>query len=159
LSEDRVEPAAGDRTGGDQVAQNIAGADARKLVGVADQHQRDGVGQSLQKLVHEPDVDHRGLVQDETIAAHRIVEVEFETADVRIELQQAMNGLGFTAGCFRHALRGAAGRGGKTDVQFARPEDLGQGADDRGFADTRAAGDNRDFRSDRVTQGLALQRG
>ena len=69
--------------------------------------------QRLYKLLHQADVDHGGFVDDKRIALERIFGIELKGMFRGQIFQQAMQGLRFVAGGFRHALGGAAGGSGE----------------------------------------------
>ena len=97
----------------DDVGQHLPRSDGRKLVDIADDQQRRVVWRRFHERLHQHDIDHRGLVDDEQIAIERIVGVAFETAALGIDLQESVDRLGFDARRFGHALGRAAGRGAK----------------------------------------------
>jgi hypothetical protein len=56
--------------------------------------------------MHQQDVDHGGLVDDQQIAFEPVVGIPFEAAAFRVNLQQPVDGLGLEPGGFGHALGG-----------------------------------------------------
>ena len=64
----------------------------------------------LHERLHQHDVNHRRLVDNQHVTVERVVVAALEAAALGIDLQQAMDGLGLEAGRLGHALRGAAGR-------------------------------------------------
>src|SRR5271168_4444657 len=68
-------------------------------------------GVALHQSLHQHDVDHRGLVDDQQIAIEGIVGVALEPAALGIDLQEPMDRLGLDAGRLGHPFGGAA-RGG-----------------------------------------------
>ena len=67
LAEDLGEAHPRDRVGGEQVAQDFAGADRGELIDVADEQQMRSFGDGLDELVGQDDVHHRGLVDHDQI--------------------------------------------------------------------------------------------
>ena len=61
--------------------------------------------------MHQQDVDHGGLVDDQQIAFEPVVGIPFEAAAFQVNLQQPVDGLGLEPGGFGHALGGTARRG------------------------------------------------
>ena len=59
--------------GGDDVGQHLSRADRWQLVDVADDQQRGIVRHRLQQRLHQHDIDHRGLVDDQQVAVERVV--------------------------------------------------------------------------------------
>ena len=97
LAEDLGQPHPRHRFGGQQIAQHLAGADARQLVDVADQQQVRARRHRLGQLVREQDVQHRGLVHHDRSASSGAVLVVGRVA-AGLELQQPVHGGGLGAG-------------------------------------------------------------
>ena len=95
----------------DDVGQHLPRSDGGQLVDIADDQQRRVVWDRFHERLHQHDVDHRGLVDDEQIAIEGIVGVAFEPAALWIDLQEPMDRLGLDARRFGHALGRAASRG------------------------------------------------
>ena len=100
----------GHSAGCDDVGQHLPRPNRRKLVDVADDQQRGMVGHRLQQRLHQHDIDHGGLVDDQQVAVERVVVAAFEAAALGVDLEQPVDGLGLEAGRLGHALGGAAGR-------------------------------------------------
>ena len=75
------------RAGGDNVGEHLTGADRRELVYVADDQQRGVIGHRLHQRLHQQDVNHGGLVDDQQIAVERVVAAAFETATLGVHLE------------------------------------------------------------------------
>ena len=112
-----------DGAAGDDVGKRLAWTDRGQLIDVADKEHGGSIVDRLHQGVHQDDIDHGGLVDDEKIAGKRIVLVAPEAAGLRIGLQQAMDGLGFMAGRFRHPLGRAARRGAERQFDLLGAED------------------------------------
>src|SRR6266566_6746711 len=97
--------------------------------------QRSAVRHRLQQRLHQHDVDHRGLVDNQQVAVERVVVAPLEAATFRIDLQQPVDGLGFKAGCFAHALGGAAGRRAEQEPYPLGGQYAQNSFDDSGLAD------------------------
>ena len=80
--------------GADHVGEDLAGADRRQLVDVADEQQRRAVRQRPQQGPHERHVHHAGLVDDQQLAVERVLLGPLEAAVLRVGLEQAVDGLG-----------------------------------------------------------------
>ena len=89
-----------DGAAGDDVGKRLAWTDRGQLIDVADEEHGGSIVDRLHQGVHQDDIDHGGLVDDEKIAGKRIVLVAPEAAGLRIGLQQAMDGLGFDGRSF-----------------------------------------------------------
>jgi hypothetical protein len=63
----------------------------------------------LHQRLHQQDVDHRGLIDDQQVAIERIVLATPEPAALRVYFQQPVDGLSLEAAGLGHALRSAAG--------------------------------------------------
>ena len=91
-----------DDAAADEVGKQVARADARQLVRVADEHKAGLLRQRLEQTVHEQHVDHGHLVHDDGVAFQRLVLIAGEEhlavfgRDLRLE--QAMDGRGVAAG-------------------------------------------------------------
>ena len=68
-----VKRTTGTTPGGNQVGQDGAGADRRKLIHVAHQDHAGVGGNGPQELMAQDDIDHRNLVQHEQIAGERVL--------------------------------------------------------------------------------------
>ena len=135
--------------GADDVGQHLPGPDGGQLVDIADDEQRRVVGRRFHQRLHQHDVDHRGLVDDQQIAIEGIVGVALEPAGLGIDLQQPMDRLGLDARRFGHALGGAARGGAEQQFHALGRENLQDRVDDRRLADARAAGDHQRLRHQR----------
>ena len=131
------------RAGGDDVGQHLARPDRGQLVDVADDQQRGLVRHRLHQRLHQHDIDHRGLVDDQQVAVERVVGVALEAAALGVDLEQPVDGLGLEPGRLGHALGGAAGRGAQQQLHALCREDAQDRLDDRGLADARPAGDDQ----------------
>ena len=80
-------------------------------------------GTAFSKRLHQHDIDHRRLVDDQQIAVERIVGVALEAAALGIDLQQPMDRLGLDARRFGHALGRAAGRGAEQQASRLSPRE------------------------------------
>ena len=77
----------------DEVAEHTSWADGRQLVGVADPHDRRGVGQRGEEVARELDVDHRGLVEDEDVALETVLGIVGEAVRDGVPLEEPVNRL------------------------------------------------------------------
>ena len=123
----------------------------------------------LQEGVHEEDVDHGHLVNDDDVALERIVFVALEvTAHLvaalfllvraALVLEEAVDRGGRPAGGLGHTLRGATSRGTEQDgLSFVR-EHADDGVDGRGFSGTRATGDDEEAGVAGGEYGVTLER-
>ncbi len=81
------------------------------LVDIPVDQQSGTIGHCLQQRLHQHDIDHRRLVDDEEVAVERIVAVAFEAAGLGVDFEQPVDGLCLEAGRLSHPL-GRAARGG-----------------------------------------------
>ena len=86
LAEDPGQPYRGQRPGGEQVAEDLPGADRGQLVDVADEQQVRARRDRLDELVGQDHVHHRGLVDHHQVRVEGFVGVEGRVA-ARAELQ------------------------------------------------------------------------
>jgi hypothetical protein len=76
----------------------------------------------LHERLHQHDVDHRGLINNQQVAVERVVVAALEAAALGVDLQQPVDGLGLEAGCLGHAFGGAAGRSAQQQLHPLRRE-------------------------------------
>lgn len=113
LPEDLEESDDGDGLAVDQIPEDGAGPDGRKLVDVADEEEGGGFREGSKDGMQQRHIDHGGLVDDEEVGGELVVFLAEESARTRVDLQESMDGLGGKAGGFRHAPGGTPGRRGK----------------------------------------------
>ena len=78
--------------------------DRGQLIHVAHQQQARMRRNGLGERIHQRHIDHRGLVHHQQIAVERVLLVAREAAVLRVDLQQAVDGLGLDPGLLGHAL-------------------------------------------------------
>ena len=149
LPENLGEAHDGHRARGDDVGQHLSRSDRWQLVDVADDQERGIVRHRLHQRLHQHDIDHGGLVDDQQVAVELVVAVAFEAAALRVDLKEPVDGLGLEAGRLGHALGGAAGGGAEKQLRALCRENPQDRLDDRGLADTRPAGDDEHFGNQR----------
>ena len=158
LPEDLVQPDDVDRPRLDDVVEQVARADRRELVLVADEDEAHPRRDGLEEVVHQRQVDHRELVDDEGLALERVGLVALEGPLLGLELEDAVDVRASrpVASASRLAARpvGAARR----TVLAPFAEDVGDGPDDGRLAGARAAGDDQDLPLERFPDGLPLER-
>ena len=157
LAEDLGQPDDRQAVRGDQVGQHLARADRRQLVDVADQQQRRLARQGGEHRLHQRQIDHRHLVDDQEIAGQRALGAAPEAAP-RLGLEQAVQGLGVAPGALAEAARGAAGRRRELDVDPALGQAEQDRLDQRGLAGAGAAGDDQELARQRGGERGALAR-
>ena len=108
----------------DDVGQHLPRSDGWQLVDIADDQQRRVVWRRFHERLHQHDIDHRGLVDDEQIAIEGIVSVAFEPTAPGIDLQEPMDRLGLDSRRFGHALRRAARGGAEQQLHVLSRENL-----------------------------------
>ena len=126
--------------GCDDIRQDLAGADRRKLVDVANDQEGGPVGHRLHERLHQHDIDHGGFVDNQQVTVERVVVAALEAATLRVDLKQPVYGLGLEAGCLGHAFGGAAGRRTQEKAGALRREDSQNRFDDGGLSDAGPAG-------------------
>ena len=141
--------------GGEQVAQDFAGADRGELVDVADQQQMRSVGDRLDQLVGQDHVHHRGLIDHDQIGVQGVVAVVFGVA-AGLQLQQPVNGGGLVAGQLGQPLGGPAGGRDQHHGRLLGRGELDDGADGEALAAARPAGQHRDLAGERELDRLLL---
>ena len=106
--------------------------------------------------MHQRDVDHRRLVDDDQIGVDRAFLVALETPGSRVHFEQPMDRLRRQAGRLAQAPCRAAGRRAKRDREPFRRKNREERVDDRRLADTRAAGHDERLGRQRLTYRLGL---
>ena len=155
LAEDVGQPGCRHAARGDQLGERLAGADRRELVGVADEHHVRLRADRAQERDEQLEVGHRGLVDDQQVAAQRIVLV-VGRALARDPAERRVDRRGVHPAGLAHADRGATGRRDQQHSRVARGRHLGDRADRRGLAGAGPAGDQRQAVRDRVSDSLEL---
>src|SRR5277367_6564281 len=69
------------------VSENLPGCNRGKLVDVAHDQQSCSVRYSFQQCLHQHDIDHRGLIDDQQVAIERVAVIALEAAALRVDLQ------------------------------------------------------------------------
>jgi hypothetical protein len=155
LAEDLSQAHSRDAVGGEQVAQDFAGADRRELIDVADEQQMRSVGDRLDELVGQDHIHHRALIDHDQIGVKRVVAVVFGVA-VGLELQQPVNGGGLVAGQLGQPLGGSAGGRDQHHSRVLGGGELDDGADGEALAAPRPAGQHRDLAGERERDRVLL---
>ncbi len=158
LAEHLRQPHHGNGARPDDVGEDLARPDGWELVDVADEQQRGAGRQGADERLHQQDVDHGRLVDDEQVAGERVRLVALEAAVLRVGLQQAVDGLCLDACGLGQALRRATRRGAEGDVDAFRDQHLQDRVHQRRLADARAAGDHQRLARRGEPQRLPLAR-
>ena len=138
-----------DDAAADDIGKNVARADGRQLVGIANKDEPTIRAHGTQQRAHKRDVHHGALVENDGVARKRVVLVAPE-GDVLVivahaGLKQAVDRLRAPAGQLTHALGGAAGRGGKLGVELEHIKQSENRPDRRRLAGAGATGDGDDL--------------
>ena len=140
---------------GNDILQHVSRAHAGQLVRVSHQDERHGIRQGLQEIVHEHDIYHGALVQNQHVALQRIFPVLL-IALRRLVFQQPVNGLRFHPGGLGHPFRRPS-RGRSQQHPAARQLISGNDAFYRGgLSRARPAGQRHDLRGDCRADRLQL---
>jgi hypothetical protein len=89
----------------------LAGTDRGKLVDIANDQKGGLVRHCPHERLHQHDIDHGGLVDNQQVTVERVVVATLEAAALRVDLQQTVDGLGLEASRLGHTFRSTAGRG------------------------------------------------
>ena len=103
---------------GDEVFEDVASADARKLVSVADEKQMRARRDGLEERGGEPVIEHRGFVDDEEIGGEGCGFVGDEATAGGVVFKEAVDRSREAAGGLGETLRGAAGGSGEVDADL-----------------------------------------
>ena len=162
LPENLVEPHDGQDAAVDKVAEYVAGADGRKLVGVADEHQAAAHGQRAHYAFEDVAVHHRHFVDDKRVAFQLVFLVFVEYGVVLLvpaHLKQTVDGFCLVARKLAHALGGASRRGGKQHLFAPALQYFYYRVKRGGFACAGAAGEHQHALAERGCYRVALKVG
>ena len=160
LAEDMLQPHGGHHTALDDLAQNVAGAHAGQLVGVAHHDDAAAMAQRRQQALEQLCIHHAHLVQHHHVTFEQVFLVvdkaQKAALGVIVHLQQPVDGLGLLARQFRQAL-GRTPRG-RTESHplpgmLQKRED---GVHGGGLAGARPAGEHHDPAAHGRADGRAL---
>ena len=160
LPEDLLERDHGHAPARDQVPEQVARADGRELVAVADEDELAPEPQRPQQMREQQHVHHGHLVHDEDIAVERGVLVMGEgllRVPVELHLEQTVDGLGLVARQVGDTLRGASRGGGDQHMLAELLEARDDGVERGGLTGAGAAGEDEQAARERRTDGLTLE--
>jgi hypothetical protein len=80
--------------GGEDRGQHVAGFDRGQLVRIAEQEELRAIGDRVDQLAHQRQVDHRGFVHHHDVERQRVVGVVAERGDSGNGAEQAVQGAG-----------------------------------------------------------------
>ena len=155
LAEDPGQTDNREAAGVDDIPQDIPGPHAGQLVDVAHQDQRHAVGDGLQKVVHQHDVDHRAFVHNQDVPLQRVFLIPL-IALGRLDLQKAVDGFGLHAGGLGETLRRAPRGGGEQNAGAGLAEGADNAQSGRGLAGAGSAGEDKDLACGGGQDGLHL---
>ena len=162
LTENVAQGDSRDAPAADEVGKYVPRADARKLVGVADEHKAAARTQRREQRAHQREVDHRGLVHNERIGLERFFfafgERHLASLVVEGHAEHAVDGLRVAVAELAHALGGAARGGGEQNVQSHALEERDDGAHARCLARAGTAGQQQQFFLCRELDSPTLER-
>ena len=160
LPEDLVQADGGHPLGANDLAKDVAGADAGQLVGIAHHEDAAAVPQRRDKRLKQLDIHHAHLVEDDDIALEQVLVVvdEADHAAGVVHFEQAVDGGGLPAGQLAQPL-GRAARGGAEGHPLGLMfQQLQDGVHGGGLAGAGAAGEDEAILGHRLADGLFLQR-
>ena len=106
----------GNPLGVDDVTEHVSGSDAGQLIDVTDKYQAHVDRDGLQQGVHQDDVYHGALIDNECTAIQWILVIA-AIALGRIVFKEAVDGLRLLASGLTHSLGGSSRGGGEEDSQ------------------------------------------
>ena len=160
LPEDLVEADGGHAPGADDLAQQVAGAHAGQLVGVAHHNDAAAVTQGRDQRLKQLDVHHAHLVQNDHIALEQVLVVvdEADHAAGIVHLQQAVDGAGLAAGELAQPFGGPARGGAQGHPLGLIFQQLQDGVHGGGLTGAGAAGEHQTVLGHGLADGFPLQR-
>ena len=151
-----------DAPAADQIGKHVARADARQLIGVADEHKAAARAQRREQRAHQREVDHRGLVHDERVRLEGFLfplgEGDLTGLVVPCHAEHTVDGLRVAVAELAHALGGTARGRGEQDIQAHALEERDDGAHARRLARAGTAGQQQQFFLCRELDSLTLER-
>ncbi len=139
--------------------QDVAGADRRQLVGVADHNEPAVERQGVHECCEQHHVHHGQLVHDDGVRLNGVAGVAGKAhllVTGALRLQKTVDGLRLFPGDLGHALGGAARGGRQDDMEAVRLQKAQDGVDRGGLAGAWAAGQDEDAFFDGGDNGLSL---
>ena len=144
LAEDAGETHDGNPLGVDDVTEHVSGSDAGQLVDVAYKYQAHVDGNGLQQGVHQNDIYHGALINNERTAIQGVFVIPAISLG-RVVFKKPVDGLRLLASGLTHSLGGSSRGGSEEDAQSHGL----QGGDDSdgcgGFASPRSSSQNHDL--------------
>ena len=156
LAEDVGQPRRRHRARGDQLGERLAGADRGELIGVADEHHVRLGADRAQERDEQLEVRHRGLVDDQQVAAAAGRARRGSGPSPGIQPERRVDRGGAHPARLVHPDRRAAGRGDQQHARALTGGDRGDRPDRRGLAGPGTAGDQRQAVGERVVETLQL---
>ena len=143
------------------VLEDRAGADGRKLVDIADEYDACALGHGFKEMLHEHDVHHRHLVEDDGVGVQRIVGVLLEYGravglHTALCAQQPMHRLRLAPRRFCEPLRRASRRRTEEHGEPLALKNCDHAAHDRRLARARAARQDEDRMVEHGSDSLLL---
>ena len=145
-----------DRLAFNKVLQYCAGADAGKLIDIADDEEAGMAWDGFEEREGEGSVDHACLIDDQQVAKDRVFRIMFEEPRAGVELQKPMDGLAVVMSHLLEALGGSACRGGQDDLVCEYRMDGDDGSRDGAFARSWSAGEDGDLVGQRSGDSVSL---
>ena len=160
LPEDLIQADGGHPLGADDLAQDVAGADAGQLVGIAHHQDAAAVPQRRDEGLKQLDVHHAHLVEDDDIALEQILVVvdEADHAAGVVHFEQAVDGGGLPAGQLAQPLGRTARGSAESHPLGLMFQQLQDGVHGGGLAGAGATGEDEAVLGHRLADGLFLQR-
>ena len=162
LAEDPGEPHHWKSSRLDDILEHISRSDAGKLVSVPHQDQSCSSCHRLQKRLHELNVHHRHLINDDHIRLQRIGLISGKMHFRRRfllhtgKLQHPVDSPGLMTCCLRHTLCSPAGGRRQLHIHALQLKKPDKGCDGSSFSGTRPSGNDQDAVPRRLKHGLPL---
>ena len=141
-----------------QVVQHIASSHAGELVGIAHENDSRVEWRRFEERGGKPRIDHTEFIDDKQIALELVVSIAVELARNRIHFEQTVDGAGFFATAFAHALGGAACGCREAHAFFHLACKVQDSLEDCRLACTWSTCDNRNLSRERHLDSAFLDR-
>ena len=133
------------------ILEHISRTDTRQLVYVTHQDQPCSGYDCFQQRVHQRDIDHRHLIDDDHIRLERILLIPFKASisfHTAVQFQHAVNRARLKSGRLTHTLRCASRRCRKEDIHAFRFKIFNDRIDRCCLSGSRSTGDHKHTVSD-----------
>ena len=151
LAKDPIQPHGRKSPRINQIPQNVSRTNAGQLIDIADQNQAGLISDRLEQSVHEGNIHHGHLIDNDDLCLQGVELVALKSPQrlsllsrAAADLQETVDGFRLTSSRLRHALGRPTGRGGKLYIETLVQKIVEHGSNGCGFPGPRPAGHQAD---------------